>query len=78
MTWRILKNPNGTWSLSRVSFGLCLFTVLLKVLLNGVPHCGTIDGGMIASLLGAPGLVYAARMHSLGMNANDPEGRNNP
>lgn len=67
----MLKNPDGTWSLSRCAFALSLAVVLAKVLLNGV--WGNIDGGTIAALLGASGMAYAARSHQQGVN-KDPRG----
>lgn len=74
----LLRNPDGGISLSRVAFAASLVTVLAKVVINGLQigtfNAGTIDGGMIAALLGASGVAYVGRAHSQGMNGTaDPK-----
>lgn len=68
----MLKNPDGSLSLSRIVFAgawaVSLFGAVHQIL--GGPDVT----GLVASLLTPAGVVYAARAHSQGMNTNDPRG----
>jgi len=67
----MLKNPDGSWSLSRTVFaGAWLVSIVAALVqING----GGDMTGLVASLLTPAGLVYAARSHSQGMpDQTDP------
>ncbi len=70
----MLRNPNGTFSLSKCVFGMAWIVsiaVVGKYLTTDLTH-GADVAAAVGAILTPAGAVYTWRAHSQGTNANDP------
>ncbi|MDQ7003242.1 MAG: hypothetical protein Q9N02_11270 [Ghiorsea sp.] len=70
---KMIQNPNGTISTSRLFNVLTWVCVLAKFMLP--QYFGELDANVAIALLGASNATYAVRSHQQGKNgAGDPRG----
>lgn len=76
---KIIRNPDGTISLSRLSFWATWLVVMGHYLLDAFSVVDTFDAGAAAVLLGGTGASYVSRKYQQSrFGAQDPRVSNLP